>query len=494
MTTDSQVRVRFAPSPTGYLHIGGARTALFNWLFAKHHNGTFILRIDDTDEQRSTEASMKEIYGSLKWLGLNWDEGAIVGGEHGPYVQSERGKIYQKYTQQMVENGSAYHCYCTPAELAEIRETAQAENRSPHYNRRCLNLTSTDRQRLTDEGRRPVVRFKVPDKTVVVNDRILGQITTEAETLQDEVIVKSNGSPLYNLTSVIDDHEMTITHVIRGGDHLSNTPKQILIAEALGLQVPQFAHLPMVLGSSKGEKLSKRHGATSIEQYRQDGYLPQAMVNFLVRLGWSLDDETEIFSVDELIEHFSLERVGKSGSVFDLKKLQWLNSHYISKLEISTRTDAVIPFLQREGLLDSVDPDAKRSWLEQVVATVGDRLTTLADIKVEAAYFFTDNFEYDPKGVKKWLTKGNPIGTLQSLYDGLVNIVNFDLKTVEDKIWAVIEELGIKRVAGMQPLRIALSGMTGGPSLFEMITLIGQEKVLERLQRLIEYLREREDL
>jgi glutamyl-tRNA synthetase len=494
MTTDSQVRVRFAPSPTGYLHIGGARTALFNWLFAKHHNGTFILRIDDTDEQRSTEASMKEIYGSLKWLGLNWDEGAIVGGENGPYVQSERGKIYQKYTQQMVENGSAYHCYCTPAELAEIRETAQAENRSPHYSRRCLNLTSTDRQRLTDEGRRPVVRFKVPDKTVVVNDRILGQIKTEAETLQDEVIVKSNGSPLYNLTSVIDDHEMAITHVIRGVDHLSNTPKQILIAEALGLQVPQFAHLPMVLGSSKGEKLSKRHGATSIEQYRQDGYLPQAMVNFLVRLGWSLDDETEIFSVDELIEHFSLERVGKSGSVFDLKKLQWLNSHYISKLEISTRTDAVIPFLQREGLLDSVDPDAKRSWLEQVVATVGDRLTTLADIKVEAAYFFTDNFEYDPKGVKKWLTKGNPIGTLQSLYDGLVNIVNFDLKTVEDKIWAVIEELGIKRVAGMQPLRIALSGMTGGPSLFEMITLIGQEKVLERLQRLIEYLREREDL
>ena len=494
MTTDSQVRVRFAPSPTGYLHIGGARTALFNWLFAKHHNGTFILRIDDTDEQRSTEASMQEIYGSLKWLGLNWDEGAIVGGEHGPYVQSERGKIYQKYTQQMVENGSAYHCYCTPAELAEIRETAQAENRSPHYNRRCLNLTSADRQRLTDEGRRPVVRFKVPDETVVVNDRILGQIKTEAETLQDEVIVKSNGSPLYNLTSVIDDHEMTITHVIRGVDHLSNTPKQILIAEALGLQVPQFAHLPMVLGSSKGEKLSKRHGATSIEQYRQDGYLPQAMVNFLVRLGWSLDDETEIFSVDELIEHFSLERVGKSGSVFDLKKLQWLNSHYISKLEISIRTDAVIPFLQREGLLDSVDTDAKRGWLEQVVATVGDRLTTLADIKVEAAYFFTDNFEYDPKGVKKWLTKGNPIGTLQSLYDGLVNIVNFDLKTVEDKIWAVIEELGIKRVAGMQPLRIALSGMTGGPSLFEMITLIGQEKVLERLQRLIEYLREREDL
>ena len=191
MTTDSQVRVRFAPSPTGYLHIGGARTALFNWLFAKHHNGTFILRIDDTDEQRSTEASMQEIYGSLKWLGLNWDEGAIVGGEHGPYVQSERGKIYQKYTQQMVENGSAYHCYCTPAELAEIRETAQAENRSPHYNRRCLNLTSADRQRLTDEGRRPVVRFKVPDETVVVNDRILGQIKTEAETLQDEVIVLS---------------------------------------------------------------------------------------------------------------------------------------------------------------------------------------------------------------------------------------------------------------------------------------------------------------
>ena len=270
-TTTKPVRVRFAPSPTGYLHIGGARTALFNWLFAKRHNGTFILRIDDTDEHRSTESSMKQIYESLNWLGFNWDEGEKVGGPYGPYIQSERHSIYQEYIGKLIEGGNAYYCYCSPDELAQMRQLAKDEDRPAHYNRKCLHLTKKSQKLMVEQGRKPVIRFKVPDQTVAFDDLILGRIATESDTLQDEVIVKSNGSPLYNLTSIIDDHEMKISHVIRGADHLSNTPKQVLLAQALELDMPHFAHLPMVLGSRKGEKLSKRHGATSIEQYRNEG-------------------------------------------------------------------------------------------------------------------------------------------------------------------------------------------------------------------------------
>ena len=490
-TTTEPVRVRFAPSPTGHLHIGGARTALFNWLFAKRHNGTFVLRIDDTDEQRSTAESMREIYESLNWLGLEWDEGEQVGGNYAPYTQSERRSIYQKYIQKLIESGSAYYCYCTTDELAQRRQLAQDENRLPHYNRKCLQLTTTEQKLIVDQGRKPVIRFKIPNQTVIFEDLILGQISTESNTLQDEVIVKSNGSPLYNLTSIIDDHEMKISHVIRGVDHLSNTPKQILLAQSLGLNTPHFAHLPMVLGSSKGEKLSKRHGATSIFQYRQDGYLSQAMDNFLVRLGWSLDDVTEFFSTDELIQNFSLDRVGKSGSVFDIKKLRWLNSHYINQLTIQDRTSAIVPFLQSACLIDSTELEVNR--LEQIVSVIGDRLITLADIKDQAYHFFCADFVYDPKGIKKWLTKNDPISLLQTLHNAVAEISTFTEKSVETAVWSVVDSLGIKKVEGLQPIRIALSGTTSGPSLFEMVILIGQAETLKRIKQLIDYLSKGED-
>ncbi|MCZ6677648.1 MAG: glutamate--tRNA ligase [Candidatus Poribacteria bacterium] len=490
MITDRPVRVRFAPSPTGFLHIGGARTALFNWIFAKHHGGTFILRIDDTDEERSTEASMREIYDSLQWLGLNWDEGATVGGPHGPYVQSERGNIYRKYVQQLLESDNAYYCYCTPQELTEMREQALAEKRPIRYTGKCRHLTDADRRRFEAEGRKPVVRFKMPEGTIVVQDSILGESKVAHTALQDEVIVKSNGSPLYNLTSTIDDHLMKITHVIRGKDHFSNTPKQILINRALGFETPVFAHLPLVLGSSKGEKLSKRrHGdLVAVGKYRENGYLPEAMINFLVRLGWSYDGSEEIFSVDELIEKFSLKRVGKSDSVFDIKKLQWLNGHYIMKLDLPARTDAVIPFLQRARLLETDLSPERRVWLEKVVEAVGDRLTTLSDITDQASYFFTDDFDYEPQAVKRWWRKGDAVGILQGLREVLAGIDAFDLETVESAIWAYVEEKGIGRVKAMQPLRVALTGKSGGPGLFDITVLLGKAKVIERVDRAIDHL------
>ena len=485
-TTTQPVRVRFAPSPTGYLHIGGARTALFNWLFAKRHNGTFILRIDDTDEQRSTESSMKQIYESLNWLGFNWDEGEKVGGPYGPYIQSERRSIYQEYIEKLIESGHAYYCYCNSDELAQMRQLAKDENRPVHYNRKCLHLTKKSQKLMVEQGRKPVIRFKVPDQTVSFDDLILGRISTESDTLQDEVIVKSNGSPLYNLTSIVDDHEMKISHIIRGADHLSNTPKQVLLAQALELDMPQFAHLPMVLGSSKGEKLSKRHGATSIEQYRNEGYLPQAMINFLVRLGWSLDDTTEIFSVSELTQNFDIGRVGKSGSVFDIKKLRWLNGHYINQLNLPERTSAVIPFLQPLCSIDSTELEVNR--LEAIVSVIDDRLITLADIKEHAYHFFKDDFAYDPKGIKKWLSKDGSISLLQMLHDAMEKINTFDEKSVETAIWSIVDSLGIKKVEGLQPIRMAISGMTSGPSLFEMVILVGQSETLKRIKRLITYL------
>ena len=485
------VRVRMAPSPTGFLHIGGARTALFNWLFAKHHNGTFILRIDDTDTARSTDASMHEIYTALQWLGLEWDEGGDKGGPHGPYVQSERKAIYDAYVTQLLESGNAYHCYCTPEELAEIREQARAEKQTRSYDGRSRNLSSEAVKRFIAEGRKPTVRIKIPDTPIRVDDLILGSRNIDPATLEDEVIVRSNGMPNYNLTSMIDDAEMQITHVIRGTEHLNNTPTQIIIANALGLNIPQFAHIPLVLDNG-GRKLSKRHHGdlVAVNRYREQGYLREAMLNFVARLGWSYDDKQEIFSVDELIEKFDLARVGKSGSVFDIKKLEWLNSHYINQLNLSARTDAVIPFWQEAGLIDSTE---QRDRLENIVEAVGERLTTLQDIIPQTRYFFTDEFEYEPKAEKKWWggseEKREKTGEmLTALLKVLEEISTFDIETVEAAIWKYTDENDIKRVAAMQALRIALTGTSFGPSLFDIVILLGRDEVLKRIPRAIAHL------
>ena len=477
------VRVRMAPSPTGYLHIGGARTALFNWLFAKHHNGTFILRIDDTDTARSTDESMHEIYDALKWLGIHWDE---------HYVQSERKDIYEGYIAQLLASGNAYHCYCTPAELDEIRKQARADKQPRSYDGRCRELTSEAVERFVAEGRKPTVRIKMPDTPILVADLVLGSRNIDPATLEDEVIVRSNGMPNYKLTSIIDDAALQITHVIRGTEHLNNTPKQIAIANALGLNIPQFAHIPLVL-DDRGRKLSKRHHGdlVAVNRYREQGYLPEAMLNFVARLGWSYDDKQEIFSVDELIDKFALQRVGKSGSVFDIKKLEWLNSHYINQLDVAARTDAVIPFWQAEGLLDNSTAD--RDWLENIVEAVGERLTTLQDIISQTRYFFTDEFAYEPKAEKKWWggsaeKREKTREILTNLGQILAGVPSFDVETVEAAIWQYTDENNIKRVAAMQALRIALTGTSFGPSLFDIVVLLGRDEVLKRIPKALAHL------
>ncbi len=485
------VRVRMAPSPTGFLHIGGARTALFNWLFAKHHKGQFILRIDDTDAERSTDESMQEIYSAMKWLGLQWDEGGDIGGPYEPYVQSERKDIYEKYVAQLLESGNAYRCYCTPDELEEIRSEARAAKFTRSYDGRCRELTQDKIESFIADGRKPTVRIRMPDTPIRVDDLILGSRNIDPATLEDEVIVRSNGMPNYNLTSIIDDAEMRITHVIRGTEHLNNTPKQIAIANALGLDLPQFAHIPLVLDDT-GRKLSKRHHGdlVAVNRYREQGYLPEAMLNFVARLGWSYDDKQEIFSVDELIDKFDLARVGKSGSVFDIKKLEWLNSHYINQLDVSARTDAVMPFWEQEGLVDS---NTERDWLEKIVGAVGERLTTFQDILPQTRFFFLDDFEYESKAVKKWWggsdeKKQKTREILSNLKQILEDISTYDLETVEAAVWQYTDENDIKRVAAMQAMRIALTGTSFGPSLFDIVVLLGKDEVLKRIQRAISYL------
>ncbi len=487
----SQVRVRMAPSPTGFLHIGGARTALFNWLYAKHHNGKFILRIDDTDAARSTDESMHEIYTALKWLELEWDEGGDKSGPYAPYLQSERKSIYEKYVTQLIDSGNAYHCYCTPEELEEIRTEARAAKSTRSYDGRCRDLTPETLEGYIAEGRKPTVRIRMPEKPIQVDDLILGTRNIDPTTLEDEVIVRSNGMPNYNLTSIIDDAEMHITHVIRGTEHLNNTPKQIAIANALNLNLPQFVHIPLVLDDT-GRKLSKRHHGdlVAVNRYREQGYLPEAMLNFVARLGWSYDDKQEIFSIDELIEKFDLARVGKSGSVFDIKKLEWLNSHYINQLDVAARTDAVIPYWEEAGLVDSA---TDRDWLETIVEAVGERLTTLQDIVPQTRFFFTDDFEYEEKAVKKWWggsdeKKEKTCEILTNLGQILKEVTEFDLETVEASIWKYTDEHDIKRVAAMQAMRIALTGTSFGPSLFDIVILLGRDEVLKRIEKGIAYL------
>jgi nondiscriminating glutamyl-tRNA synthetase len=344
-----EIRVRFAPSPTGPLHIGGARSALFNFLLAKKLGGKFILRIEDTDRERSSRESEVNIYESLKWLGMNWDEGPDVGGAYGPYRQMERLDIYQEYTQKLLAEGKAYYCYCSEEELEKERQEALAQGGSPQYSGKCRLLSAEGREKYEAEGRKPVVRFRVPeDKEIVINDLVRGEVAFQSEEVGDFIIVKSDGIPTYNYAVVIDDALMKISHVIRAEEHLSNTPRQILLYEALGFEIPQFAHISLILGKDRS-KMSKRHGATSVVQYKEEGYLPEAVVNFLALLGWAPEGEAEIFSLEELIKEFSLERVAKNPAVFDMEKLRWINGIYLRECSLDKLTELALPYLIKAG-------------------------------------------------------------------------------------------------------------------------------------------------
>jgi glutamyl-tRNA synthetase len=481
----SEVRVRIAPSPTGYMHLGLARTALFNWLFARHNNGTFIVRIDDTDEARSTDESLSQILSALKWLGLDWDEGIEKGGEYAPYVQSQRLDIYTEYANKLLDMGKAYYCYCSLEELEAERKQAQEEKKAYVYSGRCRKLSEEQKAKFISEGRKPSIRLIADDRTIIVNDLIKGQVEFKLGLVGDFIIVRPNGMPVYIYTSAIDDMLMKISHIIRADEHLAgSTPKQILIFEAFNAPMPEFAHVPLVLGN-KGEKLSKRHGATSVDEYRKMGYLPEAMLNYLARLGWSFDDEKEIFSLDELIEVFTLDKVGKAGGIFDQQKLQWLNGEYIQKMDIDSRTKAVIPFLKEAGLINDDLMSAKYEWIKQIVEAVGDRLKTLAQITDYAGFFFVDEVDYDQDAVDKNIRKEGILEALEGLKSAFREIEAFNQQNLENAIQSYADSKGLKAGKLIQPLRVALTGKPVGPGIFETLILLGKDKVIKRLDDVV---------
>jgi nondiscriminating glutamyl-tRNA synthetase len=475
------VRVRYAPSPTGNLHIGSARTVLYNWLFARHHGGTFVLRIEDTDLTRSSEAFVEAQQQTLRWLGLDWDEGPGVGGPHAPYRQTERLHLYREALEALRASGAAYPCYCTPEELAARREEARRAGRAPRYDGRCRDLTERQRQAFEAAGRRPAWRLRVPDEgETVVHDLILGDVRFEHAALDDFVIVRSDGWPVYNFVVVVDDLEMEITHVLRGDDHLANTPKQIQVYRALGKEPPAFGHLPSVLAADRS-RLSKRHGPVSIEEYREAGLLPEAILNYCALLGWSPPDGSEILTLEEMVAAFDLDRVHRSGAVYDPVKLRWMNGQHLRRLPAEEVARRAAPWLAKAGL---PTPDAAPEAgppLAAAVALVQERVQTLAEIPDAITYFYRAPAAYDPAGVQRHF-RPEAAARLRAAADAVEGLEPFDAARMEAAYRGLAERMGVKAADLIHPTRLALTGRTVGPSLFALAELIGQKECVARLR------------
>jgi glutamyl-tRNA synthetase len=517
------VRTRFAPSPTGYLHIGGVRTALFCWLFARRHGGQFILRIDDTDQQRNVEEALAPILHGLRWLGIDWDEGPEVGGPYGPYYQSQRGNRYQAAVEVLLAAGAAYYDYATTEELQAEREAAEREKRVFLYSRRFMAETAADRARFETEGRKPVVRLKMPRTgTLVIQDAIRGAVAVDWAREQDHVIQRADGSFLYHLANVVDDFDFKITHVIRAEEHLSNTPRQVFIAQSLGYELPTYAHLPFVAEPGSKTKLSKRkldkylknadfaalmkHGRkvadalrmevdpntfnpVVVDFYEQVGYLPEAIINYLALLGWALDDQTEHFSREDLIRHFSLERVNKAAASFDPKKLWSFQDRHMQRLPLEQKVDRVLPFLQRAGLLadcgaGEVPAPQVRAKVEHVVRAAGDRIKTAGDI-LDYAYFFVtdDKLAYDEKAVAKSLQKPGAAELLAKYRSQLAAAESFDAQSLEQMTHALVGTEGVKIGDIVHSLRAAVTGQSVGLGLFDSLAILGKASCLARIDR-----------
>jgi glutamyl-tRNA synthetase len=471
----SQVRTRFAPSPTGYLHIGGARTALFNYLFARHHAGRFILRIEDTDRERSNPQAINAILEAMKWLKLDYDEG--------PFYQTDRFPLYKEKVQQLLLAGKAYPCVCTPQDLDAKRQLAQKEKRKASYDGTCRPPEGVISP--LPEDKPYTIRFRSPQVgTTVVEDLVKGDVIFDNRELDDLIIARTDGTPTYNFCVVVDDIEMNITHIIRGDDHLANTPRQIQLYHALGHRLPQFAHVPLILGTDKA-RLSKRHGATSVTAYRDMGYLPEAVVNYLVRLGWSHGDD-EIFSREELIEKFSLQSVGKSAGVFNPEKFLWLNSHYLKSRPLEQLASEIIPFIEAKGYPVPKETD----WLEKMIATLKERAKTLAELVEQAHYYLSDDISIDEKASKKFFT-ADIAEPLSGLIQKLNKLADFSESTVQQAFAEVLEQTGLSMGKLAQPVRVALTGSTVSPGIHEVIAVLGKERTLKRLnaalQRLVSY-------
>lgn len=473
-----KIRVRIAPSPSGNLHIGTARTALFNFLYAKKTGGEFVLRIEDTDLDRSSEAFKQNIFDSLKALGLNWDEGPDVGGNYGPYCQSERFDIYPKYAQMLIDKGYAYECFCTNEELEAEKEEAIKNHNAYVYSRKCLNLTEEQKAELRAKGIKPSIRFKVEHKELIFNDLVKGELKFDTSLIGDFVIMKSNGTPTYNFAVVIDDMLMNITDIIRGEDHISNTPKQILIYEALGAKVPRFGHLGMILAPDR-TKLSKRHGATAVSDFVKQGYLTDALINFVALLGWSPSDGVEIKTVDEIASDFRIHEVSSSNSVFEYDKLNWMNGQYIKKMEIPKLTDMILPFLA-----DYDTSKYSREKLEKIVEITREPLTVLSEIKHDASYFFEEDINLDE--VREVLDKDSSKEVIKYTIDTL-NDWNFDdEEDIHNKLGDLRtyfkENKGLKPKDTMWALRAALTGRTRGADMAQTVWILGKDRVEKRLK------------
>ena len=474
-----KVRTRIAPSPTGPLHIGTARTALFNYLFARKMGGTFIMRLEDTDTQRNRPEYEQGLYDGLKWLGLGWDEGPDTGGEYGPYRQSERSSIYAKHLKVLDEKDAVYPCFCTPEELDAERSAQQKQKLTPKYSRKCAGLSKEERQKLIDEEKRHTIRFKMPDKTIRFHDLVRGDVEFDCTTIGDFVVVKPNGGYIFHFTNIVDDVTMGITHVIRGEDHLSNTPKHIALGEAMGYEPLQYAHIPLILNPDRS-KMSKRKSQTSIATFMEQGYIPEAMVNFLAFLGWSPGEDEDVFSLDELCQRFTLEAVNKSGSIFDQDKLQWINGCYLRKMPLDELEAKLLPHMPAE-----ID----RDYFRRIVPLVQERLKVYDEIGEKTSFFFSDNLEYDPKLiVGKKQTADESKNALELLKEKLSGLAGFSVAEIESTLRSLVEELGWKVGPLFMIVRVAVTGSAATPPLFETMEVLGKERCLHRLDMAIEKL------
>ncbi len=479
---EKEVRVRFAPSPTGPFHIGGARSALFNYLLAKKSKGKLILRIEDTDLERSSRESEENIKAALRWLGLDWDEGIDVGGPHAPYRQTERLELYRQYAQQLLAAGQAYYCYCTDEELEAERQSLLKEGKMPRYMGRCRDLSPEQQAAFESEGRKPTIRFRVPEhQEIAVRDLVRGTVVFDSDNIGDFVIMKSDGLPTYNFAVVIDDHAMNITHVIRAEEHLSNTPRQCLIYDALNFPQPVFGHISLILGKDH-TKMSKRHGATSVDQYRRLGYLPEAIVNFLALLGWAPPGEQEIFSKDELIAAFSMDRVAKNPAVFDLDKLNWIDQHYIRRLSVEEFYELAKPHLREKGYITGRETGKELEWLQRVTATAQEHVAYGAQIPAAVSLYFEDEFPLEDEEAKAVLCDPAVPAVMENFLRELAKAEPEDAPSVKAVFKTVQKATGLKGKAVFMPVRVALTGKQHGPELAAIIPLLGEKRCRKRIE------------
>jgi glutamyl-tRNA synthetase len=475
--TDKPVRVRIAPSPTGFFHVGSARTALFNWLFARRHGGKFIVRIEDTDRTRYNPEAVSDAMDNLRWLGLDWDEGPELGGDHGPYYQSERLDVYHEYADRLVTEGQAYRCYCSPERLAALREEQREKKTAVGYDRHCRRLTAAQRAGYEAEGIEPVIRLKAPlEGQTTFHDVLYGTITVENDTLDDLVLLKSDGFPTYHLANVVDDHLMEISHIMRGDEWLSSVPKHVLLYDAFGWEIPVYAHLPLILAPTGKGKLSKRHGGVEVRDFRRQGYLPEAMINYLARVGWSHDDKTEIFDRDELIRYFDLSGINNSPARFSYDRLEWMNAYYLRHLEADDLAQRLVPFLSRAGFEVTADD------LRPMVPLIQERIKTLAEAVDWLDFFFQEEIQYDPELlVAKKMDPAASLDALTRAREVLALLPKFEVEAIESSLRALADRLGLKVGQLLGPLRVAVTGKKVAPPLFETFAILGRERTLDRI-------------